>query len=121
MADDSHSKSLPATDETTIRAALPNVDVEMTRSERDGAEVVTLRIAAAPSFEGALGLFPPAIMGALASNSAPASALGDPFRIAAPPDGFSPMDPFGVAAFWRGWMDAAMAPWTAFAPPRRGE
>ncbi len=89
-------------EETKLTAALPNMDIQILHREdpERGAEIIALQITATPSFDAALGLFGPALMGQMLQNPAsnPMMALWA-----------APMQAWTQA--WTGMVRQAWAPW----------
>lgn len=89
-------------EETKLTAALPNMDIQILHREdpERGAEMIALQITATPSFDAALGLFGPALMGRMMQHPAsnPMVALWA-----------APLQAWTQA--WTGMVRQAWAPW----------
>ena len=84
-------------EETKLTAALPNMDIQILHREdpERGAETIAVQITATPSFDAALGVLGPALMGRMMQNR-----------------GFNPMMAHPMMGLWAAPMQAWTQAWT---------
>ncbi|MCW2243401.1 hypothetical protein [Azospirillum canadense] len=94
-------------EETKLTAALPNMDIQILHREdpERGAEIIALQITATPSFDAALGLFGPALLGQMMRNPGVNPMMANPMMAL----WAAPMQAWTQA--WTGMVRQAWAPW----------
>lgn len=99
-------------EETKLTAALPNMDIQILHREdpERGAETIAVQITATPSFDAALGVLGPALMGRMMQDRGLNPMMANPM-MAHPMVALwaAPMQAWTQA--WTGMVRQAWAPW----------
>lgn len=121
-------------EETKLTAALPNLDVQILHRDEpeQGAETVTIRIRATPTFKAAAGMLAPTLammpFAMLGQGTLPGGRPGLPPMMT--PAAMAPMAALWAAPFqasvqasqaWAGLVRQAWAPWLALPPAPDGD